>query len=905
MCIALPLCAQQPHEQTNAGTDFWVTDVVASYIADDESLDYSEQIFPNFEFYLHYPDNYSDTATILIVGNSPCSGYAENVNTGWRTDFQVTPGAMAEIKVPEEEIMCYINQGIQQKGIYVHTESEVYAYLITRLGRTWNWYSSVIKNTPQKFPIPPVQVGVKEARLPVSLGITHSDACCTDVTCMNEFMSLSYLVVGMEDNTDVTVSGHYEASAPLYDTSTNVSVVWIPDVTYTIQKGEVLVIPFVCSENGPIHAMNPPRAMDMEFHTNCKMVSVYQHRTFRASYISDAMPYESVAPYHPDLFGKDFLDTDFIGCTVTGRLQSRQCHGMEDAPKFSHRIYYDENNNMQSEHDICQCSPSFAYSVFLTVAELWGTLKFIYNNNPLMPTEMVAINRSSNIPYQCIAGPITQLFYADKQVKEVIFPIQHFVLEGRVILFIATSPQGRFTTFVNGTLMPDSLFVIDDPQVGQYYVAALTYENHEIPEVIRIENTNGFSAQLQEIRRYDYPSSNLFFATTTISNSGCTYDPSPIHPNIGTGVTTFCANDTLRVYTEGNCENYPITWTVDDSTFTLFDEDVLVFPFSVVDTLHLTMVVEKHCPDTLIDTVYVVLQPHLTLPADTIICRGASVTAQSDMFGFFHWSDGTEGATFTPQEEGDYTVRIDNACGSDSATIRIRFYDTLHVDFGNDTLLCELATLLLDATQEHPASYLWQDFSTNTTYTVINDGRYWVIVTDGCAGVSDTVDVTYLYDLQIDLGPDTTVCSDRPYTLDVTTPYSYYLWHDGTTAPTHEVTAPGTYSVHVYNVCTEADASVTIEVEDCEEMVHVPNAFTPNGDGQNDLFLPVFNHPERLESYSMQVYDRWGRLLFSTDNPQQGWDCSECPVGVYVWRMEYKAAGEGSKLLTGSVTVVR
>ena len=58
-------------------------------------------------------------------------------------------------------------------------------------------------------------------------------------------------------------------------------------------------------------------------------------------------------------------------------------------------------------------------------------------------------------------------------------------------------------------------------------------------------------------------------------------------------------------------------------------------------------------------------------------------------------------------------------------------------------------------------------------------------------------------------------------------------------------------------------------------------------------------------SFFVSIYDRWGRLLFSTDNPQQGWDCGECPVGVYVWRMEYKAAGEGSKLLTGSVTVVR
>lgn len=906
MCIALSLCAQQPHEQTNAGTDFWVTDVVASFFADADAMDYYQQIHANFEFYLHNPDDYADTAVILIVGNSPCSGYAENVNTGWHTNFSVTPGMVTEIKVPEEEIMCYINQGVQQKGIYVHTESEVYAYFITRLAKNWMAGSDPLKNTPQKFQIPPVQTGLTEVNLPISLGIAQSSACCLEMSAlaidMKEFLSLSYLIVGMEDHTDVMVSGHYEASAPLYDTSTHISITWVPDTSYTLQRGEVLVIPFVCSERGPIYKMTPPVAIDIPIHTNCNKVSIFQHRTF--NYLGSClMPYESVSPYHPDLFGSDFLAMDEIGSTPWGRLQSKRCGDIEDNPKISDRVYHYDQLNTFHENDICQCSsPSFAFTVLPTLQEFWGTLKFIYNNNPLMPTEMLAHSQMIH-PFTCISGPLTQLLYADKQVKEVIFPILHSEADGEVVLFIATSPQGRFTTFVNGELLPDTSFIIDDSQSGQYYVATLTYQGNEIPEVIKIDNNNGFSAQLQEIRCYAQDYYDL--ATNTISNSGCTYNLTPIQPNIGTGVTTFCANDTLRVYTEGNCENYPITWTVDDSTFTLFDDDVLIFPFSVVDTLHLTMVVEKNCPDTLIDTVYVVLNPHLTLPTDTIICRGATITAQSDMFGFYHWSDGTEGATITPQEEGDYTVRIDNACGSDSATIHVRFYDTLALDFGNDTLLCELATLLLDATQQHPASYTWQDLSTNSTYTVINDGRYWVVVDDGCAGTSDTIDVTYLYDLRIDLGPDTTVCSDQHYLLDATTPYSHYLWHDGTTAPTHEVTTPGTYSVHVYNVCTEADASVTIEVEECEEDVHVPNAFTPNGDGQNDLFMPVFNHPERLESYSMQVYDRWGRLLFSTDNPQQGWDCSECPVGVYVWRMEYKAAGEGSKLLTGSVTVVR
>ncbi len=894
MCFTRLLCAQQPHEQTNAGTDFWVTDVVAGYNAQ-----FSESIF---EQSMYAPDGYADTAIVLVVGNSYCMGFAENPRTGWHRDFTVFPGHITEVRVPEDQIMCYVTHDIQPKGIHIHTECEIFAYLVTR--KTFE-YGNFFANTPQKFQLPPLQTGLTDASLPVALGIyTTENPCCNNTESfvphngvLGDFLSSSYLIVAHENNTEVFVSGHFESVRPLYSNTSN-DIVWVPDAEYNLQQGEVLVIPMLCTEQGMNCMMTNPEEVMVDIHTNCKKVSIFQHRTMNTTWYFP-LPLESVAPFHPDLLGNDFLVLDGAGYSYTGELSSVFHHGdTEDAPLFSHQAAIESDL-------LCYC-PFFSFSVnYNPVCE--GTPRFIYNNHPLFPTEIVLFPASywyDNHETVCFMAPVTQMPYADKQVKMAIFPVASSDSVSHVSLSITTSLQGRFTTYVNGQLLPDSVFVIDDPLVGRYYITEVIYHEN-IPEVLTVENQNGFAAYLQEYRPCNSVNTLQQQVTVTMTNSGCTYNLQPVLPNIGTGVTTFCANDTLRVYADGNNDNYPITWIVDDSTFTLFTPDTLLFPLLDADTLHFIMIVEKYCPDTLMDTLYVVLHPHLTLPTDTIICRGASVTAQSDMFGFYHWSDGTEGATLTPQEEGDYTVRIDNACGSDSATIHIRFYDTLHVDFGNDTLLCELATLLLDATQQHPASYLWQDASTNTTYTVINDGRYWVVVTDGCAGVSDTIDIAYLYDLQVDLGNDTTICSNRPYTLDATTPYSHYLWHDGTTAPTHEVTTSGTYSVHVYNVCTEAYASVTIEVEDCEEAVHVPNAFTPNGDGQNDLFLPVFNHPERLESYSLQVYDRWGRLLFSTENPQQGWNCSECPVGVYVWRLEYKAASEGSKILTGSVTVVR
>ena len=865
----LSLRAQQQHEQTNAGTDFWVTDVVASYDVDVQMEQLGNDIGlydPYMESYfvehLYEPDDYADTAYIQVVGHTQCNGYVENPNTGWRYDFVVDPNHITEIKVPEEEIMCYFSPQPQAKGVYVHTDCEVYAYLITRKSRHWQEpWNARLSSVPQKFQIPPVQTGREEFILPfIVLGLKttgfDSQGCehFPFIEIQTKSLSQSYLVVAHEDNTEVTIEGHFEATALMSGNTRPEDIIWIPEQTHTLQRGEVLVIPRISSAQGPIFFMGTPYEVQVGIHTNCKKVSVFQHRTLWGWF--NLM--EAVAPFHPDLLGKDFLTLYSKYNKISGNLCSVYRDNGEDSPLLSHNIAYATSQLSGSttaieENTVCY-RPPFTYRYTSHVEEFNGLPRYIYSRNPLMGGESaVARSPGHNLIYR--STPVLQLPYADNQVKEAIFPIQRYdyIGEQALAVYISTSPEGRYTTYVNGQLIPDTAFVIDDPQLGRYYITELIYRE-DIPEIVKIENEKGFSAYMLEVRPY-IQNSNSVEAYCIVYNSGCTYDIP--RPNIGTGVTTFCANDTLRVYTEGNGENYPITWIIEDSTFTSFDNDTILFPLFSVDTLHFTMIVEKYCPDTLIDTLYVVMHPHITLCADTLICRGASITAQCDMFGFWQWSDGTASATFTPQEEGDYTVRIDNDCGSDSATIHVRFYDDpLYVDFGNDTLLCELSTLLLDATQQHPASYLWQDASINTTYTVIKDGRYWVVVTDDCAGTSDTIDVTYLHDLRLNLGPDTTFCSDRPYQLDVSRPFSHYLWHDGTTAPTHWVDAPGTYSVHVYNICTEADASVTVEMEECEETVHVPNAFTPDGDGLNDLFLPVFNHPERVESYTFQIYDR-------------------------------------------------
>jgi gliding motility-associated-like protein len=107
-----------------------------------------------------------------------------------------------------------------------------------------------------------------------------------------------------------------------------------------------------------------------------------------------------------------------------------------------------------------------------------------------------------------------------------------------------------------------------------------------------------------------------------------------------------------------------------------------------------------------------------------------------------------------------------------------------------------------------------------------------------------------------------------------------------------------------------ADTSCrTIEVEDGPN-VYVPNAFSPDGDGINDVFMPIVVgvDPER---YRFDIFDRWGQPLYSTTDTKGYWDGNfsngtEVPIGVYIWKLTAKDPRSGARFeRTGHVTLVR
>lgn len=99
----------------------------------------------------------------------------------------------------------------------------------------------------------------------------------------------------------------------------------------------------------------------------------------------------------------------------------------------------------------------------------------------------------------------------------------------------------------------------------------------------------------------------------------------------------------------------------------------------------------------------------------------------------------------------------------------------------------------------------------------------------------------------------------------------------------------------------------TIHVGTAQRVVAAADAFTPNGDGKNDIFIPEVKCSDELE-YVFRIYNRWGQLLFETYDPHKGWDGSfnnkEQPVGVYVYYIEY-TCGNCHDFKKGNITLLR
>ena len=312
------------------------------------------------------------------------------------------------------------------------------------------------------------------------------------------------------------------------------------------------------------------------------------------------------------------------------------------------------------------------------------------------------------------------------------------------------------------------------------------------------------------------------------------------------------------------------------------------------------------------DSILVILLPLplVNLGNDSSLCEGQSLILDgTGQFGSARiWENGSSQPIHTVTTSGSYYVTLTNSCGSVRDSVNISFFPILLFDLGPDQEYCEGSTFILSA-GPGGVSYLWNNSRTSDTIHVIQAGLYWVNVNNPCNSHSDTVSVTFHPNPKPDLGPDTLICDGNQVLIPLPIGYSFYL----SNAPINyidsliEITHTGIVNLEVTDSkgCKGTDHMEVFE-EGCPPSLWVPNAFSPNGDGLNDLFIPV---PRYLEILNFYIYDRWGQLIFESNRPIKGWDGKyknrEVQEGVFAWKVNYLMTNGKVDSKGGTVTVIR
>jgi len=185
----------------------------------------------------------------------------------------------------------------------------------------------------------------------------------------------------------------------------------------------------------------------------------------------------------------------------------------------------------------------------------------------------------------------------------------------------------------------------------------------------------------------------------------------------------------------------------------------------------------------------------------------------------------------------------------------------------------------------------------NPFLNLANSSTYFVTITDtySCTA-SSSLQVNVLQGPNIDAGQDIVIFEGETANLNVTGIYDSIEWYPKTDLsnpyipnPIVNATSTNDFIVKATNTngCTATD-TVKLIVKSCDEIL-VPNAFSPNGDGLNELFKVLTPIPSI--DFKLIIFDRWGKQLFITNNPELGWDGTyngnQLPLGSYAFYCEF------------------
>jgi len=304
--------------------------------------------------------------------------------------------------------------------------------------------------------------------------------------------------------------------------------------------------------------------------------------------------------------------------------------------------------------------------------------------------------------------------------------------------------------------------------------------------------------------------------------------------------------------------------------------------------------------------------PPINLGADKSFCLGDIATFDAGGgFRSYAWSTGDTLARIHVTRPGRYIVQgtTSEGCLSRDTVLVTEVFPLPKIPLDKDTTLCAGSSRTLNAGTF--AAYAWNTGSITRSIQVNTPGWYSVRVIDdrGCRN-ADSVHISKVnFPPSGFLPADTMLCLYSKLELRPIRDFKSYTWSNSSTQRQISVDKAGTYWLEVMdeNRCIGKDSIIIKPMPDCMKGLYVPSAFTPNNDGKNDVFrVMLFG---AVKTFKLQLYNRWGELVFQTADPHQGWDgrfrSKVQGNEVFVWTCSYQLEGADLKMEKGTVTLIR
>jgi gliding motility-associated-like protein len=408
-------------------------------------------------------------------------------------------------------------------------------------------------------------------------------------------------------------------------------------------------------------------------------------------------------------------------------------------------------------------------------------------------------------------------------------------------------------------------------------------------------------------------------------------------PVASTSNTTICFGDVATLNASANLPNGTYLWSTTETTSSIQVSPATTTTYSVTYTLN-------NCTSPSVNAIVTVNPiPVVTLSSATI-CEGDNVTLTATpnlTGGSYTWgptnTPGGASQTLSPSVDTTLTVIYTLLnCPSLPASGTVTVNPLPIVTFSSNIVEgCAPLGVTFTATDQTNASYNWSTSNaltgtgSSTTIVFPTGGTYDVTLAattvNGCFASNSLANYIYVEDLpNADFeSPISIFTNEAQYVQfsNFSTGATNYVWNFGDGQMSTEVEPShifqSTMNGYTINLIALTDLncldSMSISIGyQYNELYYIPNSFTPDGDQNNQVFLPIFYSGYDPLNFEMQIYNRWGEVLFETRNVLFGWDGSvgeeglDAQQGVYTYRILFKNPDLDERVVvTGTVNLIR